>query len=187
LGSFVQPTPGRPSLNPVSLPLDPSTGSSVPLTSPGLPSGVKSKCTHPVGGGSYTCISFGEPKAPIFAFHTVQDSNNRVFVGTGSGFEEGFEEELRASSLNSVETIRRKRKLLAQIQEKEMERMAKERRMRSVAKTAKKNPTVPPAHLPLTSYQRVKRKLNKDLRLEKKSSKGIGNGDLQLYEYPLQP
>ena len=114
------------------MPLDPATVS-LPLTSPNVPlaSGITSKCTHPVGGGSYTCISFGEPKAPIFAFHTVQDSNNRVFVGTGSGFEEGFEEELRASSLNSVETIRRKRKLLAQIQEKEMERMAKERRMAS--------------------------------------------------------
>ena len=170
------------------MPLDPSTVS-LPLTSPDAPlgSGIKSKCTHPVGGGSYTCISFGEPKAPIFAFHTVQDSNNRVFVGTGSGFEEGFEEELRASSLNSVETIRRKRKLLAQIQEKEMERMAKERRMKSKAsKALKKNPTVPPAHLPLTSYQRVKRKLHKE-SVEKKSGKEAGNSSLQVYEYPLQP
>jgi len=175
------------------LPFDPST-----VASPNVPlgSGVKSKCTHPVGGGSYTCISFGEPKAPIFAFHTVQDSNNRVFVGTGSGFEEGFEEELRASSLNSVETIRRKRKLLAQIQEKEMERMAKERRMKSKAsKASKKSPTVPPAHLPLTSYQRVKRKLHKErgvdsegsTAMEKKSGKDAGNGILQVYEYPLQP
>ena len=170
------------------MPLDPPTVS-LPLTSPNVPlaSGITSKCTHPVGGGSYTCISFGEPKAPIFAFHTVQDSNNRVFVGTGSGFEEGFEEELRASSLNSVETIRRKRKLLAQIQEKEMERMAKERRMRSLAKASKKSPTVPPAHLPLTSYQRVKRKLHKDrydlMEVDKKEKKD----SVQLYEYPLQP
>ena len=124
----------------------------------------------------------------------MQDSNNRVFVGTGSGFEEGFEEELRASSLNSVETIRRKRKLLAQIQEKEMERMAKERRMKSKAsKASKKSPTVPPAHLPLTSYQRVKRKLHKErgvnlsTAVEKKSGKDAGNGILQVYEYPLQP
>ena len=168
------------------MPFDPST-----VNSPGavpLGSGVKSKCTHPVGGGSYTCISFGEPKAPIFAFHTVQDSNNRVFVGTGSGFEEGFEEELRANSINSVETIRRKRKLLAQIQEKEMERMAKERRMKSKAsKALKKNPTVPPAHLPLTSYQRVKRKLHKEKETVEKKSAGNDNDNLQVYEYPLQP
>ena len=110
-----------------------------------------------------------------------------MFVGTGSGFEEGFEEELRASSLNSVETIRRKRKLLAQIQEKEMERMAKERRMRSLAKASKKSPTVPPAHLPLTSYQRVKRKLHKDrydfMEVDMKEKRD----SVQLYEYPLQP
>ena len=154
-------------------------------TLPGLPlatSGVKSKCTHPVGGGSYTCISFGEPKAPIFAFHTVQDSQNRVFVGTGSGFDEGFEEELRAAGLNSVEAIRRKRRLLAKIQEKEMERMAKERRLRSKAKAAKKSPTVPPAHLPLTSYQRVKRKLHKE-----KETKLADKAIVQPYEYPLHP
>ena len=140
-----------------------------------------------MGGGSYTCISFGEPRAPIFAFHTLQDANNRVFVGTNSGFEDGFVEKLRngvrgledsALSLNSVETIRRKRKLLKQIQQKEEERVEKERRMRALVRQSRKVPVMPPAHLPLTSYQRVKRKLAQATMEER---------EVQLYEYPVQP
>ena len=57
-----------------------------PITIPRIPINDKdSKCQHPKGSGSYTCLSFGAPQRPIFAFHQVQDQDGVIF-GTGSGF-----------------------------------------------------------------------------------------------------
>jgi len=41
---------------------------------------------HPTGGGSYTCISFGAPHTPLFAYHTLQDVPHGFVIGAGSGF-----------------------------------------------------------------------------------------------------
>jgi len=46
---------------------------------------TSSRCHQPRGGGSYTCISFGSPHKPIFAFHTIHDKNG-FNIGAGSGF-----------------------------------------------------------------------------------------------------
>ena len=44
-----------------------------------------SKCQQPAGIGSYTCISFGSPVTPIFAYH-MRHGKDGVFVGNNSGF-----------------------------------------------------------------------------------------------------
>jgi len=44
-----------------------------------------SHCQQLVGGGSYTCISFGSPHKPIYAYHTRYDRDG-VFIGHVSGF-----------------------------------------------------------------------------------------------------
>ena len=136
-------------------------------------SGSKSRCTHPVGGGSYTCISFGDRKAPIFAFHTVQDSQNRVTVGTGSGFQE--DDDL---SGNSVETIRRKRKLFQQVKDMELAKILKERQMQSLVE--------PTQTLPVTSYQRVKRKLEQEA-LQEEAGDRLPDQEVKPQNNPVQP
>ena len=68
-----------------------------------------SQCQHPKGGGSYTCISFGAPHKPIFAFHTVQDQDG-FFFGSGSGFDQE-NKNLLASPDNTIDSVRRARKV----------------------------------------------------------------------------
>ena len=65
-------SPGPPP-SPHNLPLAPLKPHSTP------------ECEYPVGGGSYTCISFGSPKSPIFAYHTIWGTHG-VILGTGRGF-----------------------------------------------------------------------------------------------------
>jgi len=141
---------------------------------------VKTKCTHPVGGGSYTCISFGEPKSPIFAFHTVQDSNNGVIFGTNSGFE-GFEDEVVSS--NSLDTIRNKRKLKKAIMDKKVLEKIRMERQEALLRRARKSSSQPSSLLPLTAYQRVKRKLNQEMM----SSPSENIVMVQPYEYRVKP
>ena len=56
-----------------------------PLHIPSKGSWSVPQCEYPIGGGSYTCISFGSPQAPIFSYHTIWGTHG-VILGAGSGF-----------------------------------------------------------------------------------------------------
>jgi len=110
-----------------------------------------SQCQHPRGGGSYTCISFGVPHDPIFAFHTVQGDDG-FFFGTGSGFPEH-------KIVNGPATIRRRRKLQKVLIEKELARIRKEKLTRAKnemkeLKTRAYTYSKINDKLPITSYQK---------------------------------
>jgi len=109
------------------------------------------QCQHPVGGGSYTCISFGAPHKPIFAFHTVQGEDG-FFFGTGSGFPEH-------TIINGPSTVRRRRKVKKELIEKELARIKKEKNQRKkhleeINETNVLKLSMSNEKLPLTSYQK---------------------------------
>ena len=79
---------------------------------------------HPTGGGSYTCISFGAPHTPLFAYHTLQVSQSRILppspsscfqdvphgfvIGAGSGF---TGEEHPTTIFSGADSLRFKRRI----------------------------------------------------------------------------
>merc|ERR1712106_918332 len=65
-----------------------------------------SQCQQPVGGGSYTWISFGSPHKPIYAFHTLHDHEKGFIFSSGSGFKNKT-----LSKLSYNDNIIRKRKV----------------------------------------------------------------------------
>jgi len=79
------------------------------------------KCQHPVGGGSYTCISFGHPHQPIFAFHTLHDKENGFVFGTGSGFQ-------NETVYQSLDTTRTRRRIMKKQLEKEFMKILKKKK-----------------------------------------------------------
>ena len=79
---------------------------------------------RPTGGGSYTCISFGAPHTPLFAYHTLQVSQSRILppspssyfqdvphgfvIGAGSGF---TGEEHPTTIFSGADSLRFKRRI----------------------------------------------------------------------------
>lgn len=109
---------------------------------------------------------------------------NGVIFGTGSGFE-GFEDEVVSN--NSLDTIRNKRKLKKAIKDKEVLEKIRMERQQALLRRARKSPIQPPSFLPLTAYQRVKRKLNQDMTKEMMSSPSENIVMVQPYEYRVKP
>ena len=164
-------------------------------------SGDDSRCLHPKGSGSYTCLSFGAPHKPIFAFHTVQDEDGVVF-GTGSGFPD--QDRILSEAETGVNGVRKIRKVLVSKDfiQKEYGRLKlfneemRRERARSYdfnSPKRKRMVTYPTLNgLPLTAYQE---KLLRDSELESKfsnynpeSSQNILDNEvenIQIYEYPL--
>ena len=172
----------RPALAPAVLPVSPAPGVRLPL--PGVrPAPATSQCQPLEGGGSYTCISFGAPHKPIFAFHTVQDQDG-FFFGSGSGFDKenaqllAGQENNDINTINSIETVRRARKVRVQ-----KEFLAKLNKLRNrTSRTTfdfnsqkkKRMVTFPTINgLPITAYQ------------QRLMSKADGPPRVQRYEYPL--
>ena len=137
-------------LQSLQLPLVPST----------LPAGgEETQCLHPKGSGSYTCLSFGAPHKPIFAFHTVQDQDG-FFFGTGAGFPEDQQLLLEAErSAATAAAVRKIRKVLVPktfIQKKLFREPSKEA-VKSYdfnSQKTKRMVTFPTINgLPITAYQ----------------------------------
>jgi len=127
-----------------------------------------SQCQHPRGGGSYTCISFGVPHDPIFAFHTVQGDDG-FFFGTGSGFPEH-------KIVNGPATIRRRRKLQKVLIEKELARIRKEKLMRAKKEMRESETNIHILRkindkLPITSYQKKLLEMSESEKLFQKLNK----------------
>ena len=153
---------------------------------PTLPVGQQgdSQCQHPKGGGSYTCISFGAPHQPIFAFHTVQDQDG-FFFGSGSGFDKENGQRLLSqgsNNINSIETVRRARKVRVQKQFLAKLNKLRDKQNRTSRVTTydfngqkkKRMVTFPTIKgLPITAYQ------------QRLMSKADGSPRVQRYEYPL--
>lgn len=90
----------------------------IPATIPSPPAAIPppqtipqptSQCQQLVGGGSYTCISFGSPRQPIYAYHTRYDRDG-VFIGHVSGFPlegSGFGKRKRRRLSKSLQSDRR--------------------------------------------------------------------------------
>jgi len=168
-------------------------------------SGDDSRCLHPKGSGSYTCLSFGAPHKPIFAFHTVQDEDGVVF-GTGSGFpdQDQSQDPILSQAETGVNGVRKIRKVLVSKDfiQKEFGRLKlfneemRRERARSYdfnSPKRKRMVTYPTLNgLPLTAYQE---KLLRDSELESKfsnynpesSPNTLDNEveNIQIYEYPL--
>ena len=137
-----------------------------------------------MGGGSYTCISFGAPHKPIFAFHTVQDQDG-FFFGSGSGFDKETGEVRAVSninSINSIESVRRARKVRVQKQFLAKLNKLRDKQNRTSRVTTfdfngqkrKRMVTFPTINgLPITAYQ------------QRLMSKADGSPRVQRYEYPL--
>ena len=180
--------------------VSPSRGNGLPQTKPAPSQGNKlqseiikpqsrprvivpqsdSQCQHPKGGGSYTCISFGAPHKPIFAFHTVQDQDG-FFFGSGSGFDKE-RKELESGEDNSIDSVRKARKVRVhrEFLEKLNKLKGKENRTDRVTSydfnSIKKKrmvsfPTI--NGLPITAYQQRLLSL----------SEGDKRSNIQRYEY----
>ena len=186
-------SPRLPALAP-GLGLGVASQFSAPSSLPIPVSGDDSRCLHPKGSGSYTCLSFGAPHKPIFAFHTVQDEDGVVF-GTGSGFPD--QDQILKEAETGVSGVRKIRKVLVSKDfiRKEFghlklfnEEMRRER-ARSFdfnSPKRKRMVTYPTLNgLPLTAYQE---KLLRDSNYNQESSQNILDNEeenVQIYEYPL--
>ena len=149
------------------------------------------------GSGSYTCLSFGAPQKPIFAFHTIQDEDGVVF-GTGSGFPD--ENEILSEAENSVNNIRKIRKIVVS---KEFLEKGRSQSMEGNMKTKsydfnsqkrKRMVSYPTINgLPITAYQeKLLLESDSEQLLDNLNDKKMKQSEpenesvsVQKYEYPL--
>ena len=161
-----------------------------------------SKCQHPKGSGSYTCLSFGAPQKPIFAFHTIQDEDGFVF-GTGSGFPE--DQNILLNEVDSQNAVRKIRKVIVSKDFIEKERGRRLKMFNADSRKSmpqsydfnsqkkKRMVTYPTLNgLPITAYQekllleseseQVFPKSNDNKSKQKEDNESV---IVQKYEYPL--
>ena len=173
--NIVDPVPASAGGSPALASSNGNPPQNAPITVPRIPIivGDGSKCQHPKGSGSYTCLSFGAPQKPIFAFHTIQDEDGVKF-GTNSGFPDDEEVTFNEVDNDDVSNVRRIRKVLV--------------KKANVAKKYYKKPVVKMTPRRTYDFNSEKKKRMVSYPIPNKlllSSVEDDEVSIQRYEYPL--